>query len=1010
MKFIQHSGSRTWQQVIKQKWWLNQQRAISCVESYLASDSDRQAMVRMPTGTGKTAVIATLAQLLADRPRCLVVAPWEYLVGQLQQELHERLWKKVGEDSNFTPKQCEVFTPSTLLNALKAVNMSGVLLCTNQTLQALRKDTAKFRKLRSWCTLVLVDEGHREPAPRWAEAVRDLDIPTVLFTATPYRNDLQLFDIDPAFTYSFTFGEALEERIVRKVSFINGSWPLSDTNVAREFAQQLTKSSASLAKQLGLKESGMRVIVRCDDAEQIKSVVVALLAHGESAIGIHETFGRADGEQYLRDVPDPSTETAQFWVHQYKLIEGLDDPSFRLLAIFGRFSNARNLVQQVGRVIRNPERKPGQEAFVLAHGKQGQKDLWDRFIEYENDVQEQIRKGGSEISAFEQFIAARTASPRFYFLGDFRRQLQPESVTDPREVVRLRKSVLVRSPADDFQWKTLLLGIQHELLTGDAAPYGNVYRDQSTFLQLFQISEQSDTVSEAYLETRLGYVFSKIIGDLVFFYDSEGRAPEYMRSRTTPLAPEALQRLLPDQHSTIKEISLINGDFGNNAYQRRHLSTQSLELVPPTLSDYVHVCSTVTGSVRTTNGTKKDTRRRYVSFTRGRLSERTTPIISYVDFDKWVDEIAKHLRNTALTGDDSLNRFAKPYQFIGTETPRHILFDVASEAIDSTGMPQLAVSPSDDDLWLVKKSQFWGEIDEQYFQASVLFNAQAGRFEIESNQLDEVYIDTADGRRRIFRNYLNDTQEFRILLDSSVVYTQGRFFTPNLRPWRGGGTRINIEKIVVGCDGLKGITSEKGDMNGWVPSSVFGAIVNKSKVFKDVGWTPEILVCNDVGAPEMADFFALSEKTKKIVMIHAKKARVGSSLSASSFHEICSQSVRYLGFFNPSDTQTKLRGAQISGTWSPDPAKYAARPRLVWGPSGVSAPDVAKRFASAISDPTFGREVWLVMGNGLSQAKFIKAVEKMTPKPNEREMSYLLQSTWCSTASVGAALKVVCMP
>jgi len=53
MKFIQHSGSRAWQQVIKQKWWLNQQRAINRVENYLASNSDRQAMVRMPTGQAR---------------------------------------------------------------------------------------------------------------------------------------------------------------------------------------------------------------------------------------------------------------------------------------------------------------------------------------------------------------------------------------------------------------------------------------------------------------------------------------------------------------------------------------------------------------------------------------------------------------------------------------------------------------------------------------------------------------------------------------------------------------------------------------------------------------------------------------------------------------------------------------------------------------------------------------------------------------------------------------------
>lgn len=257
---------------------------------------------------------------------------------------------------------------------------------------------------------------------------------------------------------------------------------------------------------------------------------------------------------------------------------------------------------------------------------------------------------------------------------------------------------------------------------------------------------------------------------------------------------------------------------------------------------------------------------------------------------------------------------------------------------------------------------------------------------------------------------MNDSQEFRILLGASVVYAQGRFFTPNLRPWRGGGSRINIEKIVVGCKGLEKITSEKGDLTGWSASSVFGAITDKAKVFRDAKWMPEILVCNDVGAPEIADFFGLSDKAKKIVMIHAKKAKEGSKLSASSFHEVCSQAVRYLGFFNPSDTQTKLGEAKIDAKWNPDVAKYKEQKRLVWSPAGIDAKAAFQKFTAAISDPTYSREVWLVMGNGLSQGGFVKAVEKKTPKPNEREMSYLLQSTWCAAASVGASLKVVCMP
>jgi hypothetical protein len=131
-------------------------------------------------------------------------------------------------------------------------------------------------------------------------------------------------------------------------------------------------------------------------------------------------------------------------------------------------------------------------------------------------VQERVTQGGSEISALEHFLAARTAAPRFYFLGDFRKHLHPEDVTDPRKVVRLRKSVLVRTAGNGFSWKALVRGIQHELLTGDAGPFGVAYQNKSTFLQLFQISEQSDLVSEAYLETRLGYIFARRLGDLIF--------------------------------------------------------------------------------------------------------------------------------------------------------------------------------------------------------------------------------------------------------------------------------------------------------------------------------------------------------------------------------------------------------------------------------------------------------------------------------------------------------------
>jgi hypothetical protein len=511
-------------------------------------------------------------------------------------------------------------------------------------------------------------------------------------------------------------------------------------------------------------------------------------------------------------------------------------------------------------------------------------------------------------------------------------------------------------------------------------------------------------VSEAYLENRLGYVFATKLSGRVFFYDSEGRVPDYLKRTTSSIAPAILRRLLPDKRTTIKEVSLINGDFGNHAFRRRIVSMESLEVVPPALSDYAQVCSTATGSV--TPWKRDDTRRRYVGFTRGRLSERTTPLVDYIDFRAWLESINNVLSDSRLTGDDTLERFAKPHKYTAAEVPRHILFDIASEALDSGTMDGTDLKVDPDKLWVVHNGKFHGEIDDKLFEARIDFDLETERFEIQSEALDRVSIrDT----RQIFTKYLNESQNFRVLLGASTIYTQGSFFTPNLLPWRGGGNRLNIQTIVNGCAGLEGIKTEKGDLNGWSKDSVFGAIHDKSQVFAVAKWTPEILVCNDVGGPEIADFFGLCETTKRIVMIHGKKAREGSSMSASAFHEVCSQAVRYLGFFNPTDNETKLTTQKIADDWCPNADEYPKLKRVVWAKGNPTPSAIARKFRLAIEDPTFHREVWIVMGNGLSQKLFVRAVAKTKPKPNEREISYLFQSTWCAVASVGASLRVFCM-
>jgi hypothetical protein len=88
-------------------------------------------------------------------------------------------------------------------------------------------------------------------------------------------------------------------------------------------------------------------------------------------------------------VPDPETEKATFWIHQFKLLEGIDDPRFQVLAIYeGPIQNARSLVQQVGRIIRNPKRAPNAVGYVLEHWGGQHEQLWNGFLQYDKKVRE----------------------------------------------------------------------------------------------------------------------------------------------------------------------------------------------------------------------------------------------------------------------------------------------------------------------------------------------------------------------------------------------------------------------------------------------------------------------------------------------------------------------------------------------------------------------------------------------------------------------------------------------
>jgi superfamily II DNA or RNA helicase len=279
----------------------------------------------LPTGSGKTAIIAAVGAKAADRGVVLVVSPSDALCDQLVDEVGGAVWAKVELEAYGPEPIAKRIKPSD--TAAKAKTASGqrlVLVSTMQSIESMhRAESELYKELLERTSVVLVDEGHREPAPTWARALRSLGKPMILFSATPYRNDLRQFNVDGDFSEQLTFHQAVADGTIRNVVLHE---PIASGPTAT-FAASLVAALQSLEDRKKLYE-GWKVIVRCKTADSVDRMHNALMrlpwARERGVHSFHDTF--TGGGAKTSKVKKIAQGKDRFLVHQYKLTEGIPHP------------------------------------------------------------------------------------------------------------------------------------------------------------------------------------------------------------------------------------------------------------------------------------------------------------------------------------------------------------------------------------------------------------------------------------------------------------------------------------------------------------------------------------------------------------------------------------------------------------------------------------------------------------------------------------------------------------
>ena len=1031
--------------------WNNQKHAIALGTAYarLSQPSGRieAGLIKMPTGSGKSGVIAILTRCLPDIRRALVLTPREGLVQQMYGDIRRRFWANMGiadvpGDDWTGPGVEEALVRILLPNATRtqlicneaATHGRVILVGTLQALDKIRTDRdrlvrkeslgllgtdqaaelvrlGKILELLGTFNLVVVDEGHYEPAPSWSRSVRSLGCPTLLLSATPFRNDYKLFSVRGAYAYNFPFPRAAGAKIVRDVAFADlatqdGSKPafdstLRDTDQAlttadrtavESFADRLLQLAASL---LAGKPDGSKIIVRAASWSALAALQPRLAGEdGTNAVLIHEQVRKDDNRKAHagRYVTVKQAQAASgrpvFWLHQTKLLEGIDDATFVAVALLDDFTNDRQLVQQIGRVLRSTDAKRAevQTATVIARNPEHMarlKTSWDQYLAFEAAGETSL----ASIIPGEAYLPEKIIPQmpvQQYADGQFRKRLPITGSLDCDDLLVPRRAAIF-SIGPGFEDTLVATEVYEGILARNRFVVHPIARlPNNVWGWTFFTVDESPYLSRHFVtEWQFGLSLLVRVNDRLFVFDTDGVPFDPGRIGVSRLGREELVRLFGPsstaQKVRITKLAAASLEMSDRAIRTMTTSTASFEDTFTDLLDAVLLPTNVAGYVGNTA--------RYLGLSRSKLTDSSVRRVTIDDYVAWATAIDNELA-TATAGNRVFERFAQltapdPAK---AKDPSNILLDLQPFddfgvfISDREGQPSTPRSPGVLDLCcdIVGGKFQVTMVDGRNLDCAVSYNQKSNRYTLSSDALNAEFGQglSASGTVMTLTERINTDQSFRILTaETDKVYMHGNWVkTRDLVVDR----RVPALDVAEAIPALKDAFVEKGeamwasgDTAKWQKESIFGLT---SRYIGMAGSGPDPyadalrgfpLILLDDDGQELADFILVSPT--KVVLLHAKA--LGSdgsdgSASVTAIQEAGRQVAASLGFFITSSPQIGddrwQRGYTANTTTIPVPPGHSIR--IFRNVDRIKDNEIAGVVRAALRDRRIDKEVWLVAG------------------------------------------------
>ena len=79
-------------------------------------------------------------------------------------------------------------------------------------------------------------------------------------------------------------------------------------------------------------------------------------------------------------------------------------------------------------------------------------------------------------------------------------------------------------------------------------------------------------------------------------------------------------------------------------------------------------------------------------------------------------------------------------------------------------------------------------------------------------------------------------------------------------------------------------------------------------------------------------------------------------------------------------------------------------------PYGLCKEEAWERLQTLLQNPQTTKEIWIIVGNMLSVSKMRESLKRNAPEPEAIQLNHLLETTIAAATTIGAHLRVLCMP